>query len=409
MSAKSFLLSIDSKKIKYGLTRTLALLRACGNPEKKLLSIQIIGTNGKGSTAAMLSNVLINNSYNVGLFTSPHLVHINERIRINNKNVSNDFLDFFLEKYKLDIDRIQPSFFEIMTVMSLYYFVQHGVDVAILETGLGGALDSVTAANAGMLIFTPIDYDHMSILGNSLGAIAKEKAGAIQTQEQVLISCVQRNRVKKILNGVAKENDNKILYLKPNRSNLKCFSFFQVEHQRYNALLVEYVLKNIQHKYGLSCNNVIRYIQQTQWPGRIQYLHYNPSVIFDVAHNHHSLQGFISYFKKRRKEYNRAFLIIGFEQGKSIHADLPLLYDLFDSVDCTETNIRNSMPAKELFAISKPIKKDIFINQNALKIIKSRIQAAHRQDVVVILGSHYFAPYINEVYKNCFDIDIKSS
>ena len=82
---------------------------------------------------------------------------------------------------------------------------------------------------------------------------------------------------------------------------------------------------------------------------------------------------------------------------------------MFDSVDCTETNIRNSMPAKELFAISKPIKKDIFINQNALKIIKSRIQAAHRKDVVVILGSHYFAPYINEVYKNCFDIDIKSS
>ena len=409
MLSKSFLLSIDSKKIKYGLTRTLDLLKACGNPEKKLLSIQIIGTNGKGSTAAMLSNVLIHNSYNVGLFTSPHLVHINERIRINNKNISNDFVDFFIEKYKLDIGRIKPSFFEIMTVMSLCYFEQHRVDVAILETGLGGALDSVTAANAGMLVFTPIDYDHMSILGNSLKEIAKEKAGAIQTQEQLLISCVQRNSVKQILNCVAKENDNKILYLKPNLSNLKRFSFLQVEHQRYNALLVEYILKNVQHQYGLSCSNIIRYIEQTQWPGRIQYLHYNPSVIFDVAHNNHSLQGFISYFKKRRKEYNKAFLIIGFEQGKSIHAELPLLYDLFDSVDCTETNIRNSMSANELFALSKPLKKDIFLNQNALKIIKSRIQEAHKQDVVVILGSHYFAPHINDVYKNCFDIDIKPS
>ena len=165
----------------------------------------------------------------------------------------------------------------------------------------------------------------------------------------------------------------------------------------------------MQNQYSLSCKKIFRYIKQTQWPGRIQYIHYKPSVIFDVAHNHHSLQGFVSYFKKKRKEYSKAFLIIGFEQGKSVQADLPSLYDLFDSVDCTETNIRKSMPANELFALYKPLKQDVFINQNALKIIKNRIKAAHKEDVVVILGSHYFAPYINEVYKNCFDIDLKSS
>ena len=409
MLAKSFLLSIDSKKIKYGLTRTLELLKVCGNPEKKLLSIQIIGTNGKGSTAAMLSNVLMNNAYNVGLFTSPHLVHINERIRINNKNISNDFLDYFIQKYKTDIDEIKPSFFEIITVMALYYFAQQKVDVAILETGLGGALDSVTAANANMLVFTPIDYDHMSILGNRLKEIAQEKAGAIQNKEQFLISCFQQSTVKQTLDCVAKQHDNKILYVKPNFSSLKRLAFFQVKHQRYNALLVEYVLKHMQNQYSLSCKKIFRYIKQTQWPGRIQYIHYKPSVIFDVAHNHHSLQGFVSYFKKKRKEYSKAFLIIGFEQGKSVQADLPSLYDLFDSVDCTETNIRKSMPANELFALYKPLKQDVFINQNALKIIKNRIKAAHKEDVVVILGSHYFAPYINEVYKNCFDIDLKSS
>ena len=170
------LLSINSKKIKYGLTRTKKLLHACGNPQKKLLSIQIVGTNGKGTTAAMLANVCINNNYKTGLFTSPHLVSLNERIRINHQNIPDYIIDNFLLIHKKAINIIQPSFFEIMTVLSLYYFVQEKVDIAILETGLGGALDSVTAARCNAVVFTPIDYDHMSILGDSLQKIAAQKA-----------------------------------------------------------------------------------------------------------------------------------------------------------------------------------------------------------------------------------------
>ncbi|MBI44859.1 MAG: hypothetical protein CMG66_01690 [Candidatus Marinimicrobia bacterium] len=409
MSAKSFLLSIDSKKIKYGLSRTLALLQACNNPEKKLVSIQIIGTNGKGSIAAMLSNVLVQNSYKVGLFTSPHLVHINERIRINNQNIPDDFLDFFIKKYKRQIQKINPSFFEIITVISLYYFAQKKVDIAILETGLGGALDSVTAAQADTLIFTPIDYDHMAILGNSLSKITAEKAGAIQNAQQLLISCSQRSIVKKTLNNIAKKKSNQIFYLNKDYKKLPRFSLFNVDHQRHNALFVEYIFQHIKTKYSLRLNNVIQHIQDTQWPGRIQHLAFEPSVIFDVAHNSHSIQGFINYFQKHRQQYKKTFLILGLEQGKSIETNLPALYNLFDTIDCTETNIRNSMSADELFSLYKPDNKKIFIKKNVLKIIKHRIKTADVADAIVILGSHYFAPYINKVYKNCFDIDIKSS
>ena len=174
MNGKNFLLSIDTKKIKYGLLRTKQLLEACNNPQKKIKSIQIIGTNGKGTIAAMLNNVLINNGYKTGLFTSPHLVSFNERISINYKKIPESFINSFIKKYKKSIEFIKPSFFEIMTVMGIYYFQQKRVDFAILETGLGGRLDSVTAANAEVAIFTSISYDHTQILGKQLSDIAYE-------------------------------------------------------------------------------------------------------------------------------------------------------------------------------------------------------------------------------------------
>ena len=152
MSSNNSLLSIDSKIIKYGLERTFQLLEACDNPHLATECIQIVGTNGKGSISAMLSNVLIKNKYDVGLYTSPHLVDLNERIRFNYQKISNTSIDSFTKKFKSKITKIQPSFFEIMTVMALEYFKQKKANIAIMETGLGGRLDSVTAAKAKILI-----------------------------------------------------------------------------------------------------------------------------------------------------------------------------------------------------------------------------------------------------------------
>tara|TARA_B100000029_G_scaffold254998_1_gene251760 strand:+ start:251 stop:1468 length:1218 start_codon:yes stop_codon:yes gene_type:complete len=404
MSAKDFLLSIDSKKIKYGLSRTKELLRACGNPEKKLYAVQVVGTNGKGSTAAMLANVLINNNYNTGLFTSPHLVEINERIRINHKNIPDDFIEYFLLQYKQTIATIEPSFFEIMTVLSLCYFVHKAVDIAILETGLGGRLDSVTAAQSQVIVFTPIDYDHMSILGNTLIEIAKEKAGVINNKNQILISSKQRQIVKKTLNNTANKKNNRIIY--SDTQNIK-FPLLSTQHQLQNANLANMAMEHIQSKYKLSCHNMVTHIQNTIWPGRIQKIQKSPDIIFDVAHNSHSLRAFINYLHTHRKFYKKAFLIIGFEDGKDVKKELPDLYQHFDQIDCTETKIRHSMPADYLFNLYQPVDKAIAINYNPLKIIQIRSKNLSSQDLLVILGSHYFGPHLNAIYKNCFDIKCK--
>ena len=178
MNVEKYLFNVSPTKIKLGLDRTYQLLKACDNPEKKLFTIQLVGTNGKGSTAAMLASIL-NEKYKVGLFTSPHLVDYKERIRVNFKKIKNKEVKVFLQKYHKNIKIIQPSFFEIMTAMSVWYFYKNKVDVAILETGLGGRLDSVTCCDNNILGYTNIDFDHQHILGNSIKQIAKEKALAM--------------------------------------------------------------------------------------------------------------------------------------------------------------------------------------------------------------------------------------
>ena len=165
LNGHNFLLSLETQGIKLGLNRTKKLLLACKNPEKNIKSIQIIGTNGKGSTAASISSILHTAGLDVGLYTSPHLVLLNERIQVNNQCISNKYINQFINKYREDILNLSSTFFETMTVLALDFFQYHKVDVAILETGLGGKYDSVTACNPSLQLFTSISKDHMHILG----------------------------------------------------------------------------------------------------------------------------------------------------------------------------------------------------------------------------------------------------
>ena len=402
ISANDFLLSIDSKIIKYGLDRTIALLEACGNPQKQLKSIQIVGTNGKGSTSAMLANVLIKNNYNVGLYTSPHLVNINERIRVNHIMISNFDMDKFINQYRSDIEHIKPSFFEIMTVMALKYFVDQNVDIAILETGLGGRYDSVTAALSDTIVYTPIDIDHISLLGDNLDSIAREKAGAMSFKTSFIFSVSQHKIVQNVLNKHANQLNQKIVYNK----NLLFDSSELAIHQLQNINLAYMVLNSLQKPYKLTLLNTVQYLTDTTWPGRIQTLQKNPTVIFDVAHNNHGLKAFINFFTSIQLKYKLKYLIVGFESGKQIQDSMEMLYKLFDFVIITETKIRNSMPVQEIAEIyNANYNSCITIQLDASKAIHDTLKQALNNDIVVILGSHYFGPLIAQIFKNSFDIE----
>ena len=240
MNIENYLFKIPPHKIKLGLERTEKLLEACNNPENQIISIQIIGTNGKGSTSSMVANVL-QKQFKVGLFTSPHLIDYKERIKINFKNIKNKDVLLFLTTYKDKIEKIKPSFFEIMTVLSLWYFAKENVDIAILETGLGGRLDSVTACKNFIAAFTNIDLDHQLILGNTIDLIAKEKAGAINQHTKQIFSVKQNPVAEKIIKDKAAQ-----FHLKPsfviNKFEENQFKYLHGKHQQVNASLAESII-----------------------------------------------------------------------------------------------------------------------------------------------------------------------
>ena len=407
MNEIDFLLSIDSKKIKYGLSRTYKFLEICGNPEQSFNSIQVVGTNGKGSTSAMLAKILIDNQLDTGLFTSPHLVRINERITVNSNQISNDFIIYFIKKYKKDIISLEVSFFEIITVMAAYYFQIKDIDIAVLETGLGGRLDSVTALQSAMIIYTIINKDHSQILGNSIEKITEEKSGAIQTHTQKIISVNQQNSVKNILNYRAKINECRIRYIENYDYRFDSLALHGM-HQQENAALAIHAIKDIQDLFFIKCNNIDKSLSSVYWPGRMQYIKNNPDVIFDVAHNEHGIEAFINYFKLIKKKYSKSYILIGFEDSKEIDIGLKKICTYFDNISLTETNIRSCMAISKLNDKCSLYSNHINSIKNPLKAIKFNLQQLTSSDVFVILGSHYFGPHINNIFKNCFDYNMKN-
>lgn len=202
---------VGATAFKKDLTNTLALCQVLNNPHHQFKSVHVAGTNGKGSTSHMLAAILQSAGYRTGLYTSPHLKEFTERIRINGFEVSQEFVVDFVERIKPHINQIQPSFFEITVAMAFDYFANQHVDVAIIETGLGGRLDSTNVITPALSIITNISWDHLDLLGNTLPAIASEKAGIIKPHVPVVISETQ-SEVKSVFTSKATETKSKIIF-----------------------------------------------------------------------------------------------------------------------------------------------------------------------------------------------------
>lgn len=202
---------VGASAFKNDLTNTLALCKALGNPHLQFKSIHIAGTNGKGSTSHMLASILQSAGYKTGLYTSPHLKEFTERVRLNGKEVNRSFVTDFVERIKPHIESIKPSFFEITVAMAFDYFATEKVDIAVIETGLGGRLDSTNVITPVLSVITNISWDHMDLLGNTLPAIAQEKAGIIKPHIPVVIGETQ-TEVQAVFESKALEVKSKIVF-----------------------------------------------------------------------------------------------------------------------------------------------------------------------------------------------------
>ena len=196
-SRLDYLYNLKRLGIKVGLEHTIALLKRCGDPQLQFKSIHIAGTNGKGSTCAIVNSILMEAGLKVGLYTSPHLIRFNERIRINGIQIDDDDIVEFVDSYQSDIDEIKSTFFETTSAMAFKYFSDKKVDVAVVETGLGGRLDSTNVLSPDLTVITPISIDHREILGEDILMIGKEKGGIIK-KGVPLVLAPQKEKVRSL-------------------------------------------------------------------------------------------------------------------------------------------------------------------------------------------------------------------
>ena len=388
-NGKNFLLSLETRGIKLGLKRTVDLLNICNHPEANLKSVQVIGTNGKGSTAATLSSILIESGLKVGLYTSPHLVDLSERIQINNRAIDNQFIDHFIDLYRSDIERLESTFFEVLTAMAACYFYKNGVDIAIFETGLGGRYDSVTACKANIQLFTKISIDHAHILGNTIEEIALDKSCAIH-KNATCFSINQTSNVKNILQKRATDMSANLTFTH-NQTNRLYKSNLLGSHQIENTQLA---ITAANHIMNIPEDVMQRGLKNVKWKGRMELLYSDPNVYFDVAHNDESIIAFCDTIDSFNHKSDKT-LIISVQESKLIEQSLKQLYHRFSKIIVTQLNDRmyKSIDLSSMF----PANSKIEIIDDPNLAINAGFNNSKKSDLLCIIGSHYWG---NIVYKN---------
>tara|TARA_A100001015_G_C14981417_1_gene709618 strand:+ start:614 stop:1804 length:1191 start_codon:yes stop_codon:yes gene_type:complete len=351
------------------------LCEIIGNPQKSIKTIHVAGTNGKGSVCNMIYNIYKKNGYKVGLFTSPHLFDFRERIIINDVWISKDYIMNFYEKNFQLFKEIKPSFFEWTTVLAFSYYKDSATDINIIETGLGGRLDSTNIINPEISIITNIGLDHQNILGNTLEEIAKEKAGIIKENTPTLLG--PNIKAKSIFEDISKAK-NSSLYVVGNNLD------------QDESSLPEYQLKNWEtaKKAAQIINSRIKIHDKVSdyltIKGRWQIVENNPKTILDIGHNKDCI---IEAQKQLLMEnYEKLHLIIGFSNDKNIDEILDVL-PIADYIYATQSVNERSLDPEILKNKLKLNNKQIF--EDYKNAFESAQIMASKEDLVLITGSAF--------------------
>lgn len=319
--------SIGKSAYKEDLTNTILLSDYLKNPEKNLKCIHVAGTNGKGSTSHLLASILQEAGYKVGLYTSPHLKDYRERIKINNDEIEEDFVVDFIDKHKKFFEENELSFFEMTVGLAFDYFEKSNVDIAIIEVGMGGRLDSTNIISPLVSVITNIGLDHTQFLGNTLSLIANEKAGIIKPNVPVII-------------GEYDTETKPVFIAKANICNSEIYFASDLIQEIYPTILLgDYQISNVktvlqtikvlqsQNEFLISEENIknglLKVIKNTNLQGRWQQLQENPLIICDTAHNKHGLEIVLKQIEKQ--QFKQLHFVFGVVNDK----DLDSILDLF--------------------------------------------------------------------------------
>ena len=411
-----YLYSLQRVGIKYTLDNIRYFMDKLGHPEKSWPAIHIAGTNGKGSTAAILSAILREAGIKVGLYTSPHLIDFTERIRISGKPIPKQLVIEFTQWAKPWIEQIQPSFFEVTTAMAFWYFQQEKVDLAVIEAGMGGRLDSTNIVHPLISVITRIGLDHQKYLGENLTSIAKEKAGILKSGVPCILYC-SSDTVLRIIRHVAKKRQAPLINLFPltriqlNQISLDqmrfeiAFSSFSLKNLITN-LVGHYQLENLALALGTiwQLQNImnipekaIRHgLRKVVWPGRLEKVHSNPILLIDVSHNP---QGFQTTFLSLRKLFpEKKFVVLtALQEDKDILQIGKIVAANADkSIVTSVANGRMANPKYFAQSIHKAGGK-AFVETHTEKAFWKMWNFLTPNHVGIVIGSHYLAGAIYRI------------
>ncbi|MDB5199912.1 MAG: bifunctional folylpolyglutamate synthase/dihydrofolate synthase [Chitinophagaceae bacterium] len=419
---------IGAAAYKKDITNTILLCEAAGNPQNKIKTIHIAGTNGKGSVSHMLAAIFQQSGYKTGLYTSPHLKDFRERIKVNGEFIEKDFVVSFVEKMKSISEEINPSFFELTVVMALQYFVEQKVDIAIIETGLGGRLDSTNVITPQLSVITNIGYDHMNILGDTLEKIAFEKAGIIKQNVPVVIG-ESLPGTKNIFLEKAKQCNAEIVFAEDK-------FFITNSVLKNNELLVEIseITTNKKEEYILDLNGI--YQQKnlltalaavdelnklgfnlekenikpalasvkntTGLYGRWDVIHQEPMIALDVAHNEDGIKQLLHQVSLCN--YKSLHIVFGIVKDKDADKILSLL-PKNARYYFTKAQIPRALPEDELAEKANAFNLQGEKYAEVNEALHEAIKHADKNDLVVVCGSVFL---VGEVDTKVSAVNYKS-
>jgi len=430
--ALSWIHSIGRFGMNQGLQRIELLLRYLGDPHKKLKFLHIGGTNGKGSTAAFAASVLEAAGYRVGLYTSPYLEQFTNRMSINGSDISRERLVELVQRVKPLVEKIatespygHPTEFEVVTALAFCYFAEEAPDIVVLEVGLGGRLDATNTVQPLVTVITTISLEHTQVLGDTVEAIAREKAGIIKAGSPVATQA--GGSALEVLQNVCREKNVPLFSLGKDFSGEKIagdlkgqsFNYRGLRHNFSNlhiGLLGDYQIDNaalalaalelLEEKgFAIPDEAFRRGLHNTRWPGRLEIMRRSPLVVIDGAHN---LEAFrkLRQVLKRTFAYRHLILVLGILGDKAVEEILQEILPVADVLIITTPNSPRAAKPRDLEKIaSKMISAPVYVEESIPNAVKLALSLARAPDLVLVAGSLYLISDVRELFKkNIFKI-----
>ncbi len=417
-------LGYELRGVKFGLEAMECILASLGHPERKYPTAIVAGTNGKGSTSAILASIMERAGYRTGLYTSPHLIRVNERIQVNGREISDeDFASSFTE-VRQSVERLAeqkslahwPSFFEFLTATAFLHFARSRVDFAVLEVGMGGRLDATNITEPHVAVITNVDLDHVEFLGHTHAAIAGEKAGVIKPRRPVVSGCEHPEAADVIrrqcadlgadlletallakLANVRNEQGRYVFDLALNGDRFidlttPLLGKFQIKNA---SVAVAAAWRLAQEGLNISRQAIMEGLCNASWPGRLEIVQTRPLVLLDGAHNPGAARE-IAEFVTEQLTGRRLRLVYASMRDKAIGEISEILFPLAEEVYVTRPEQARAASPEEILAAARYRPQRIIVESDPARAVGNACRASSPQDVVLATGSLFLVGAIKE-------------